>query len=209
MQVEIIGPLGFLPSSSKSTFPRNSKALLFGRSPSLRLLCSNLLKEEGEEKNRLGDALCLNIWPVHEHFEWLVCSVSLQVPREGDSSIVERHKRSCACPAPGILFKCQPLRKSNSGSGKKEICTNPPHWSANKLANTCNRSALQAGLPAIYCRLFSKPFDTGFILHRGGLWACETTKCHLVRLLRFLPQIRWGLCCYKARTSLVVRLWNS
>lgn len=117
--MEIIGPLGFLPSSSKSTFPRNSKALLFGRSPSLRLLCSDLLKEEGEEKNRLGDALCLNIWPVHEHFEWLVCSVSLQVPREGDSSIVDRHKWSCACPAPGILFKCQPLRKSNSGSGKK------------------------------------------------------------------------------------------
>lgn len=115
--MEIIGPLGFLPSSSKSTFPRNSKALLFGRSPSLRLLCSNLLKEEGEEKkNRLGDALCLNIWPVDEHFEWLVCSVSLQVLGEGDSSIVGRHKWSCACQPPGNFFKSHPLRKSNSGS---------------------------------------------------------------------------------------------
>lgn len=101
------------------------------------------------------------------------------------------------------------LENPTRAQEKKEICTNPPHWSANKLANTCNRSALQAGLPAIYCRLFSKPFDTGFILHRRGLWACETTKCHLVRLLRFLPQIRCGLCCYKARTSLIVRLWSS
>lgn len=72
----------------------------------------------GGKKNRLGDALCLNIWPVDEHFKWLVCSVSLQVLGEGDSSIVGRHKRSCACLAPGILFKCHPLRKSNSGSGE-------------------------------------------------------------------------------------------
>lgn len=95
--MEIIGPLGFLPSSSKSTFTRNSKALLFGRSPSLRLLCSDLLKEEGRKKNRLGDALCLNIWPVDEHLEWLVRSVSLQVLGEGDSSIVGRDKGSRAC----------------------------------------------------------------------------------------------------------------
>lgn len=49
MQVEIIGPLGFLPSSSKSPSLRNSKALLSGRSPSPGLLCANLLRVEGEK----------------------------------------------------------------------------------------------------------------------------------------------------------------
>lgn len=42
----------------------------------------------GGKKNRLGDALRLNIWPVDKHFQWLVRSVSLQVLGEGDSSIV-------------------------------------------------------------------------------------------------------------------------
>lgn len=48
---------------------------------------------------------------------------------------------------------------------KKEICTNPPHQSANNLANACNRLALQVILQAVYRSLFSKQFDTGFLLH--------------------------------------------
>lgn len=47
---------------------------------------------------------------------------------------------------------------------KKEICTNPPRQSANKLANACNRSVLQVSLHDVYCRLFSKWFDIGFLL---------------------------------------------
>lgn len=60
---------------------------------------------------------------------------------------------------------------------KKEICTNPPCQSANKLANTCNRSVLQAGLHALYRRLFSKWFDVGFHLQTSdGGYAAQNQE---------------------------------
>lgn len=69
----------------------------------------------GGKKNRLGDALCLNIWPVDEHLEWLVCSVNLQVLGEGIPPLLASTSGAVPAGPSGILFKCHPLRKSNSG----------------------------------------------------------------------------------------------